>query len=171
MENSNIKLVQNSNSTPPPPPATAYISNPTQLKAEKKIKEKVKLFTILHFVFSGLSLLGLGFIFLHYKIMNFVFSNEEFFKSTEKQKDLPFNPETFFEIFKLIYLAFGILAIISIVINFLNGSLLSKMRNRMTSIILSAINCIFFPLGTALGIATIYHLQKDEFINLYEKSQ
>lgn len=170
MENLDNISIQKTNNTPPPPPTEAYLNNVNQLSLQKRVNEKLKLFTTLHFAFSGLSFIGLGLIFLHYKIMNFIFNNKEFIESAEKQADLPFNPETFFEIFKWLYVAFGILTIISITINFLNGLFLSKRKNRMTCIILSSINCIFFPFGTALGIVTIYHLQKDEYINLFDSS-
>ena len=61
-------------------------------------------------------------------------------------------------------LIFGILTIVS-------GRYISQKRNKTFSIVIGAINCLFMPLGTILGIFTIVTLSKKEVVDLYENKQ
>lgn len=48
-----------------------------------------------------------------------------------------------------------------------SGRCLARQQRRVYSIVVAAVNCIFFPFGTALGIITIILLCKNEVIALY----
>lgn len=150
------------NTTPPPPPPQAYQRS---LEVEK-IDKNIKLFSNLNLVLSGVSLFSIAFLYFHYKIMNFVFSNEEMVKSSAKE--MPFDPIQFFELFKWFYLIMGIAAIFTAITNLLSAYLLKKRKNKSLCMVISYINCIFVPLGTALGVLTILNLQKDKTDELFD---
>ena len=48
-----------------------------------------------------------------------------------------------------------------------SGRNLARQKGRVFSIVVAAVNCIFFPFGTALGIITIVMLCKAEAVTLY----
>jgi hypothetical protein len=57
--------------------------------------------------------------------------------------------------------AFGILTIVS-------GRRIAQHRSRIFSMVVAGINCIWFPLGTLLGIFTIIVLARDSVSKLYD---
>src|SRR4051812_14730108 len=84
----------------------------------KKDSEQIKLLAIFHFVLSGMSLLGLGFIFLHYFLMSSFFANPEMWKSQPGGAALPLN---LFKVFQWFYVFMGVLIVIVGVLNLLSG--------------------------------------------------
>lgn len=126
-------------------------------------REHLKLLSIFHFVFGGLALVGIGFLFVHYFIMHAVFSNPDIWKS--QPQVMP--PKAFLDAFIWFYLFVGVLLLTGLVLNVLSGLFLLQKRNRLFSIIIGGLNCLQIPFGTALGVFTILVLSRDSVRQLY----
>jgi hypothetical protein len=134
-----------------------------------KDAENLRTLAICHYVVSGLSLLGLGFLGLHYGVMRMVFDNP---KLWEKAKEpLPFNPAEFFHLFQWFYLIFGVLMVLNGVLTLISGRFIHRRTNRTFSIVIAGLNCLHFPFGILLGIFTIIALTKDSVIRLYAQPE
>lgn len=134
-----------------------------------KDAENLRTLAICHYVVSGLSLLGLGFLALHYAIMRMVFDNP---KLWEKAKEPPpFNPTEFFHLVQWFYLIFGVLIVAGGILTLMSGRFIHRRTNRTFSIVIAGLNCLQFPFGTLLGIFTLIVLTKDSVMRLYEQSE
>jgi len=71
-------------------------------------------------------------------------------------------------IFKWFYLVFAAWFVASGVLNLLSAFFIRARRYRTFSFIVSGINCLHTPLGTALGVFTIIVLIRDSVRELYE---
>ena len=138
---------------------------PLMRDQRKTDADHLRLLAIFHFVVAGLAILGLGFLLLHYAIMQMVMTNPEIWKN---QKGGGPPPEQFFAIFKWFYLFFGLLLVVGGVGNLLSGLFIRKKRNRIFSLIVAGINCVQFPFGTMLGVFTFVVLLRDSVRELYE---
>jgi hypothetical protein len=58
------------------------------------------------------------------------------------------------------YFGFGIYFITKAILNFMSARYLGQRRKRTFSIVTAGLNCISFPLGTALGVFTIIVLSR-----------
>src|ERR1700722_18458713 len=76
--------------------------------------DHLKLLSIFHFICSGLALLGILFLLLHFAIMHTVFENPQMW---QHQKSGP-PPAEFFMIFKMFYLVLGLWFLLSCVLNY-----------------------------------------------------
>jgi hypothetical protein len=56
------------------------------------------------------------------------------------------------------------------ILNIISGRRIAARRSRVFSIVISAIDCMWFPFGTALGIFTIIVLARDSVKALYHES-
>lgn len=52
-----------------------------------------------------------------------------------------------------------------------SGNYLKQQRRRMFSIIVAAVSCASFPIGTALGVFTIVVMMRPSVIRMYERNQ
>ena len=129
--------------------------------------DHLKLLAVFHYVVAGFAFLGIGFLLLHYTMMNHIMFNPRMW---ENQKGGP-PPQEFFAFFKWFYLIFGALLILGSVCNLLSGLWINARRNRMFSLVVAGINCFQVPLGTALGVFTIIVLMRDSVRDLYEARQ
>jgi membrane protein YqaA with SNARE-associated domain len=134
-----------------------------------KDAENLRTLAICHYVVSGLSLFGLGFLVLHYSIMRMFFGNS---KLWEKAKEPPpFNPAEFFHLFQWFYLIFGVMIVVGGVLTLISGRFIHRRTNRTFSIVIAGLNCLHFPFGILLGIFTIIVLTKDSVIRLYAQPE
>lgn len=53
---------------------------------------------------------------------------------------------------------------------FLSGRFLARKKHRMFSIVIGALQCLAFPLGTALGVFTLVVLSRSSVQELYARS-
>jgi len=137
---------------------------PPLLRDQRKMDaEHLKLLALFHFIIAGLALAGIGFLFLHYAVMNSLVFNP---KLWEGQKGNP-PPQEFFHILKWAYAGIGTLLIIGSIANLLSGLWIRGRRNRPFSLVIAGINCIQIPFGTALGVFTIIVLMRDSVRELY----
>jgi len=134
----------------------------------RKDNDHLKLLSVFHFVVSGLAILGIAFLCLHYFIMSTFFSHPEMWKPT-KGVDAP--PKEFFEhfihVFVWFYLFMGVMFAAAFVLNIISGIFLRQKRHRMFSLIVAGLNCLQIPFGTALGVFTIIVLLRDSVRQSY----
>jgi hypothetical protein len=125
----------------------------------------LKLIGIFHLVLAGLSIVGLGFIFLHWLFMDSIMSNPEMWK---QQPNQPPPPKEFFAMFKWFYLFMGGCVVLAGIGNLISGWCIMKRRGRIFSLIVAGLNCLCFPFGTALGVFTFVILLRDSVVEVYE---
>jgi hypothetical protein len=131
----------------------------------KRDREHLKLLSIFHFVFGGLALAGIGFLFVHYFIMHTAFSNPDMWKS--QPKAMP--PKAFLDAFIWFCPFMGLMLLIGLVRNVLSGLFRCQKTNRLFSLIVAGLNCVQIPFGTALGVFTILVLSRDSVRQLYSE--
>ena len=158
-----ISLIVHGVQNRPPPAPSTLPPEVTIQNQQRRDREHLKLLSIFHFVFGGLALLGIGFLFVHYFIMHTVFSNAELWKS--QKEAMP--PKAFLDAFIWFYLFMGVMLLTGLVLNMLSGLFLSQKRHRVFSLIIGGLNCLQIPFGTALGVFTIIVLSRDSVRELY----
>jgi hypothetical protein len=126
----------------------------------------LKLLAIFHFVVAGLSVVGIGFLALHYVMMHAIISNPEMWKNQKSGAEA--SPEQIFAVFAWFYVGFGALLILAAIVNLLSGLFIRKRIFRTFSLVVAAIDCIQIPMGTVLGVFTIVVLVRDSVRELYE---
>lgn len=141
-----------------PPPLSPYSSG--QRKTDDGHLRTLK---ICHYVMAGLSVLGIGFIGMHYAFMNMIFSNPEIM---ENARDAAF-AENFFAVFKWFYLLGIVYAVALGIGNLFSAIFIKTRRNRVFSFIVSGLNCLNMPLGTLLGVFTIIVLSRPSVQDAY----
>ncbi|MCX6922873.1 MAG: hypothetical protein NT154_06630, partial [Verrucomicrobia bacterium] len=109
-------IVRAAEKRPPPAPLTLPPSVATE-NQQRRDREHLKLLSIFHFVFGGLALLGMAFLFVHYFILHTVFSNPDMWKS--QPQAMP--PKAFLDVFIWFYLFMGVLLLIVLVLNVLSA--------------------------------------------------
>ena len=130
---------------------------------QKRDREHLRLLSIFHFVFAGLALLGMAFLFMHYSMMHMMFSNPDLWKSPNVGPP----PKVFFDAFVWFYIFFGFILFIGLALNVLSAVFLWHKQNRFFSIIVAGLNCLQIPFGTVLGVFTIMVLSRDSVRDLY----
>jgi hypothetical protein len=135
---------------PPPLPAPPIVRD--------QDAEQLRLLSIFHYVVAGFGVFGMCFMGFHYYMMSTIFMNPRMWE--ESQKGGP-PPEVFFDAFKWVYVAAGLVFLVDIVMNVLAAGALARRRNRTLCFITSGLNCLQFPLGTLLGVFTIIVLNRD----------
>lgn len=131
---------------------------------QRKDNDQLKLLAVFHFVVGGLALFGIGFLFLHYFIMNTVFSRPELWKNHQGN----FPPKEFLSIFVWFYFFMGVIMLVTCLVNILSGVFLLKKKHHLFSLIVAGLNCLQIPFGTALGVCTFIVLQRDSVRQSYE---
>lgn len=131
--------------------------------SQKQDLEQLKLLSLFHYIMAGLTALVALFPIVHLIIgIIFIVAPE----SMESNGEAP--PVFFgwlFVIFASVFILAGwILAIFILVA----GRKLAHRRSRIFCIVVAAIECMFFPLGTALGVFTIVVLMRESVIELFE---
>jgi len=135
------------------------------MRDQRKIDaDNLKLLAILHFVLAAMSLLGIAFLFLHWLFMHTLIGNPEMWKN---QKGGP-PPEQFLAIFYWFYAIFGGMILAAGITNVISGCMILKRRARVFSLIVAALDCMFFPFGTCLGVFTFVVLLRDTVREVYE---
>lgn len=140
-------------SLPPPLP-------PGQRKTDL---EQVDLLSIFYFVLGGLSIVGLGFLVLHYFVMAALLDNPEIWKDAKGGPP----PRQILVIFQWFYGIFGVLWVVSGALNIACGFCLRARKARVFCLIVAALELLSVPLGTVLGIFTIIVLSRASVRELF----
>jgi hypothetical protein len=129
----------------------------------RKDNDQINLLSVFHFVFSGLALLGIALLCLHYFLMNYFFSHPGMWKGTGGLGP----PKEFFEAFIWFYFIIGFLCAVACVANILSGVFLRQRKHRMFSLVVAGLDCLQIPFGTALGVFTFIVLLRDSVRQSY----
>ena len=133
----------------------------------KKDNDHINLLSIFHFVVSGLSLCGIGFIPFHYMMMRTIFMNPAMWQNQRNPPPPEFR-EMFMKLFICLYIFLGILVVAMCVLNLLSGIFLRQRKHRVFSLVVAGIDCLQIPVGTALGVFTIVVLTRDSVREAYD---
>jgi hypothetical protein len=145
-----------------PPPLQPLLRDQRKVDAEH-----LKLLAVFHYVLGGLAVVGLGFLFMHWLLMNTFMGNPEMWQQ-QGGKGPPPPPKEFFAIFKWFYLFIGTMIVVSGVANVVSGLSIRARRWRVFSLIVAGINCLCFPFGTVLGVFTFVVLLRESVAEAYE---
>jgi hypothetical protein len=126
-------------------------------------EDNLNLLSVFHFVGAVFALLGILFLFVHYALMHFMFTNPALW---ENQKGGP-PPAAVFGIFLIFYVIAGAWLVISGILNVMSGLFLRERKNWTFSFVVACVNCIHVPLGTVLGVFTIVVLSRESVKRLY----
>jgi heme/copper-type cytochrome/quinol oxidase subunit 3 len=126
--------------------------------------EHLRLLAVFHFVGAGLAALALCFLAAHYLLFRTFFANPGMWVN---QRNVPPPPLEVFSFFRWFYAIFGALLVASGVVNILSAVYLRQRKNRTFSLIVAAMNCVHFPLGTTLGVFTFIVLLRPSVLRLY----
>ncbi len=147
------------NEPPPIPPMAPLPANQRSVD-----EDHLNLLSIFYFVSAGLSFFGILALFADYVFLHFFFSNPVFMGN---QKGGP-PPEAVFGFFLVFFMFFGALLVLLAILNVMTGFFLRERKHRTFSLVIAAIDCMQFPLGTALGVFTIIVLSRESVRKLYE---
>lgn len=153
----------------------------------------LRLISVFHFVLAGIYLLGIGFVVIHFLFMRFALEMAQNAPppapvpkvavipgeaaaipvapapAAAPPATAPEIPDELLWFMGAIYLVMGSLLIAQCVCNILSGLWIAKRKKRMFSFIVAGINCMFFPLGTALGVFTFVVLSRLGIAAVYEE--
>ena len=138
-----------------PPPVNPIPAVPPLDPQAIRDGEHLNLLAVFHFIAAGLSLLGLGFLGIHFVIFNAVLGHHHFGGGFPARDQFPF------AVFSIFYGLFGFWIVAAGVLNLLSGCFLLRRRHRIFSIVVAAFNCLQVPFGTVLGVFTIVVLTRD----------
>ncbi len=130
---------------------------------QKKDSDNINLLSIFQFIFAGLTLVSLAFLYLHYLFMH------EFLMKSEvwKQMNMNITQQQLFAIVIGFYWVAGVLMFICSLLNVLSGIFMRQRKARVFSLVVAALNCLHIPLGTLLGIFTLVILSRYSVAELY----
>lgn len=165
--------------TPPLPAANPYAASQPPPVPNKDVGH-LKTLAICHYVVAGLSLLGLGFLALHYTIMRFVFNAVDKVETTAPASENMVEPaqqtaqrlfsEEFFGTFVWFYVLFGVIIVAGGILTFMSGRFMHQRKNRTFSMIIAGLNCLHFP-GIVLGVFSLVVLTRESVARLYAEAE
>jgi hypothetical protein len=120
-------------------------------------RQHLNLLAVFHFIGAGLAFLGLGFVLLHFAMMNTIMGNPAMW--AKHPADAP--PPEVLALFKWMYLLFGAWMGTTLVLNLLAGFFLRARKHRGVCFVAAAVNCLQMPFGTVLGVFTFIVLARD----------
>ena len=161
---------------------------PTRLP-DAQDEAHLNLISVLHYVMGGLYLLGIGFVVIHFMIMGFFLRHAEAEANkppaisvavtppSASEPDVASPPQTapsaahpssppapfpkeIIPFFIAFYVVIGFFLVVLCVCNILSGLYVRKRKNRTFSFVIAGVNCLQFPLGTALGVFTFIVLSR-----------
>lgn len=138
---------------------------PPLLRDQRKADaDHLRMLAIFHYVFAGLSVLGLAFLAVHYAFMHTMFSHPEMWKNANGAA-LP--PREFLEMFVWFYVFFAVVCVAVGIGNLVSARFLQKRTNRVFSLVIACVDFLQFPFGTVLGVFTVIVLMRDSVRELY----
>ena len=123
----------------------------------------LKILGICHFIVAGLSVLGIGLMFLELTMMDAIMHDPHFMNAGKGGPP----PAQMFDLMKIMFTTFAALFGVVGVLNVLSGIFLLQKKLRTFSLIIAGLNCIQFPFGTILGVFTFIVLFRPSVSDLY----
>ncbi len=131
-------------------------------------KNRLSLLAVFHFIGAGLAGLGICYLIFHYWLVHTMLTNPQSLGVDPARFPPPqIPPARILAITQLICIVFGTWFIVSLIGNVLSGVWLRARKARMFSIAVGALNCLWLPLGTVLGVWTILVLIRPSVRKLY----
>jgi len=127
---------------------------------------QLKLIAIFHYLVGAFTILSIGLMALHFKLMSVMMNNPDAWNQTAPGS-MPAMPDEFFKIMVIFYWIGGIAAFIAGILLITSGRSIQKLKNRNFSMVVAAISCVFFPFGTILGVFTLIKLSASTVKSLY----
>lgn len=138
---------------------------PPLLRDQRKIdRDHLRILTVFHFIIAGFSLVGIGFLGLHYAFVHAILAVGDAAKGAKG--NVP--PAALFTILNWFYLVAGIMILIGGIANLLSAMSLHKVRYRTLSLVVAGLDLLCIPLGTVLGAFTLIVLLRGSVRELYD---
>ncbi|HVU37340.1 MAG TPA: hypothetical protein VHC95_03330 [Opitutales bacterium] len=134
---------------------------------EKTDGEQLQLLAIFHFIYAGMGVFGILFLFVHHGIMTHLMTDPRM--RQDYHGNLP--PEQLIHWFDWFYVFMGLYFVVSMVLNVGSGLFLRQRSHRLFSQVTAGLNCLHFPFGTALGVFTFIVLSRDSVRTLYAEAR
>ncbi|MEY4484569.1 MAG: hypothetical protein RL693_2021 [Verrucomicrobiota bacterium] len=132
-----------------------------------KDEEHLRLLVIFHYVVAALTALFASFPLIHVGIGIMMVVQPEFMQGG---KGSP--PPVWFGYIFIVIGAFMVITGWTMAIcTFISGRYLKKRKKRMFSFVVGAVQCLFMPFGTILGVFTIIILSRESVQRLYDASR
>ncbi len=148
---------------PPVPPPALSVAPDGQREADL---HQLRLLAVLHFVAAAFGLLALGFLFLHFSLMNAVFNHPDFAAGAQGRPP-PEEAMAMFAMMRWFYLVLASVCVLGSAGNLVSGFLLRHRRAHTGSVVVAGFNCMVFPIGTALGVFSLVVLLRRSVMDLY----
>ena len=149
---------------------------PAHYSLQSRDAEHIKLLSIFHYVFAGLSVVGGLFFALYLVFAMFMIRSVSTLSATGPSGSgttAPSGPPA--EMIEMMGWAYGAMGVVgglgSLLVglgSFMAGKSLAERRRRTFIYVVSAIQCLFIPFGTALGIFTILVLERPTVKGLFD---
>ena len=139
------------NPTPPLPPAWG-----------PQDEGHLNLLSVFYYVFGGLGVLGGCFMVAHWWLMNALTTGRLGHASSPPPPELM----AFLQVF---YVIAGCFILAGTALNIVAAVFLRQRRHRVFTMIVAGLNCLQFPLGTALGVFTFVVLMRESVREGYER--
>jgi hypothetical protein len=130
------------------------------------MNDKTKIIGICYIVFGALGLLGLPMIYVHQLLMNSILSNVAEVDPEAREVLLLFN-----ELMEILIPLLVVLVVAHIVFNVLVGICFIRNKAYYTCLISSILTCLFFPVGTLLGVFALLVLTDEKIKPLFHKKR
>lgn len=137
--------------TPPPIPSYQNAADESHLN----------LLVVFHFIFAFFSLLGLGILIFQFTVMSALASTPQIANDPQVPKG------ALVGIMGGIFIFLGFMVLVFLAMNTASAFFLQARKNRMFSMVTAGLNCLSFPLGTALGVFTFIVLTRDSVRQKY----
>jgi hypothetical protein len=138
---------------------------------KERLREHLRILSILHYVAAALSLLGVCFGGFYVGMGGLIAKGME--EQQRTGRGAP--PPPFVEMFGGMFAAFGLVIVLvslaAAVCYALSGYWLSEHRNRTFSMVVAGFACLSVPLGTLLGVFTLIALTKPAAEELYAEAE
>lgn len=125
-------------------------------------RDHLRILSIMHYIFAGLGVVGLGFLGAHYAMMR-AFMSPELMKHEQNPP-----PEAFMDMIVWFYVVFGAILLLGMVLNVMVAQRLKARRGRMFCMVVAALDLLQMPLGTLLGIFTLLVLSRESVRRTFE---
>ena len=126
--------------------------------------DKLKVIGICYIVYGALGVLGLPIIYIQKKVMGLVFANVG---------DIDPEAQAFLDLMdqlmEVLIPAMVLLVIVHIIFNVLVGICFIQRKAYYTCLVTSILTCLFFPLGTILGVFSLMALIDDASKRQFKK--